>query len=247
MFGALKQKATNLGQKALVKLGQAEEFKETDSFEKTIENFKASRQGVEEIVKKGKIMTAALRSASAAKLAYFQEVASFAQKSGVTDPRILKFTESLTRYEQYSADLPKALDAVAIMPQSELYEQVMQPANKMRHDLDDLRTSRDAANRERSKETGTFKTEKAASEYSRLDEKYKTDREVLLGALLEAEQRKTEGLLLQMSLMFEEMYKMHATSYSDMATLEPEVRATIGQLQASKASSSAVPSPSAPQ
>ena len=54
MFDAFKVKAANLGQKMLVKMGQAEEFKEDEDFLKKIENFKATRLAIMDIVTKGK-------------------------------------------------------------------------------------------------------------------------------------------------------------------------------------------------
>ena len=54
MFDAFRVKAANLGQKMLVKMGQAEEFKEDEEFTKKIETFKSTRLSIMDILQKGK-------------------------------------------------------------------------------------------------------------------------------------------------------------------------------------------------
>lgn len=56
MFEKLKTKATNFSQKALVKLGQTEEFKEDEDFQKRIANFKETRHEYLDIQLAGKKM-----------------------------------------------------------------------------------------------------------------------------------------------------------------------------------------------
>lgn len=70
MFDALRIKASNLGQKMLVKMGQAEEFKEDEDFTTRIANFKATRLALMDIVEKGKKLLEAMNAATAAKLVF---------------------------------------------------------------------------------------------------------------------------------------------------------------------------------
>lgn len=70
MFDALRIKASNLGQKMLVKMGQAEEFKEDEDFTARIGNFKATRLALMDIVEKGKKLLETMNAAAAAKLAF---------------------------------------------------------------------------------------------------------------------------------------------------------------------------------
>ena len=70
MFEKFKTKAAGLGQKFLVKVGQAEEFQEDETFTNTITQFKATRESYRLLVEKGKAMIAAENNASAARAAY---------------------------------------------------------------------------------------------------------------------------------------------------------------------------------
>lgn len=75
----------------------------------------------------------------------------------------------------------------------------------MKNNLNDTRTLRDAANRNRVKDSEQFKTEKDAEEWKRLDEKYKADRVVLLERVAAVEERKNNYLLKHLSVIFSEM------------------------------------------
>ena len=70
MFDAFKTKASNLGQKMLVKMGQAEEFKEDDEFTQTVERFKATRLALLDILAKGKTYIESCATMTANKLAF---------------------------------------------------------------------------------------------------------------------------------------------------------------------------------
>ena len=70
MFEAFKTKASNLGQKVLVKMGQAEEFKEDEEFNRVIENFKATRLALLDILSKGKAYIESCTAMTASKLAF---------------------------------------------------------------------------------------------------------------------------------------------------------------------------------
>lgn len=70
MFEKFKTKAQGLGQKFLVKVGQAEAFKEDDDFIKKIDNFKATREGMRLLAEKGRYMINTETTAASAKIAY---------------------------------------------------------------------------------------------------------------------------------------------------------------------------------
>ncbi|KAH7824586.1 uncharacterized protein MONOS_5325 [Monocercomonoides exilis] len=250
VFDTFKQKAANLGQKMLVKMGQAEEFKETEEFTKSIDNFKMTRICVDDLAKKGKKMLEISAAASEARLAFYNSLLEFAGKSPTLDPRVVKYAEALKAYEEYQREFTQSLARVAVVPETDFYEKEITQTREKKNALSSLRTSRDAAAREKNKEQQPFKAEKAAAEYQRLDDKYKADRAALLEAVDGVERKKNHDVLKQVSLVFEEMYNMHATSYSDMATLEPEVKTTLNQLTSAEAKWPAAPaghpSPAAP-
>jgi hypothetical protein len=70
MFDSFKQKAANLGQKFLVKVGKAEELKEDEDFTTKIQNFKQTRLGMMKLVQTGKRMLDAMTAETTAKLAF---------------------------------------------------------------------------------------------------------------------------------------------------------------------------------
>lgn len=70
MFEKFKTKAAGFGQKMLVKMGQAEEFKEDEDFTHRIEVFKATREAFKDLADKAQAMIKAQELAIQAKLTY---------------------------------------------------------------------------------------------------------------------------------------------------------------------------------
>jgi hypothetical protein len=237
MFDQFKKKAAGLTQKALVKMGKAEEFKEDDDFVKTIENFKQTRLGLIDIMEKGKAMIDAQDEATTAKIAYFERIIEFSGKQQTLDPRVAKYAEALKRYEGYTKEFWTNVAKTVLVPQSEFIEGEVHNTREHKNTLSETRTLRDGANRERvSKDSQSFKTEKAAAEWKRLDDQYQSDRTLLLEHVAYIEKKKNNDLLKNITLLFKEQYNMHATAYSDMATLETEVQQANEQALAAEAS-----------
>jgi hypothetical protein len=233
MFEALKKKTTNLTQKALVAIGQSEEFKETDEFIKTIENFKQTRTGMIEVLEKGKQMSNDHDAANLSTISYYEKIIEFAGKQEGLDPRVVKYAEALKKYVDHSKAFWTSVSSGILVPQDEFLETEMSATRDFKDELSETRTARDFANRDRTaKDAQTFKSEKAGQEWKRLDDKYQSDRALLLEHVAYIEKKKNNDLLKNVSMIFMEQYNMHATAYSDMATIEPEVKAALEQAKA---------------
>ncbi|KAA6367015.1 MAG: hypothetical protein EZS28_037458, partial [Streblomastix strix] len=230
MFEKFKQKASNLGQKALVKLGQAQAFKEDDDFLRRIANFKETRLEYQAILLAGKKMIETEQAALAARTAYFDRVLLFASKQSTIDPRVTQYMEALKQYEQYQNDNIQAQAKDIVNGVDEFITQVIEPTRDIKNDLSDLRTSRDAALREKQasmQQQDPIKVQQCANEWKRMDEKYQVDRAVLLANVDYVEEKKNHDLLQYTAQFFEQQYTMNATTYSDMARIEPQVKQTL--------------------
>ncbi|KAA6395954.1 MAG: hypothetical protein EZS28_008525 [Streblomastix strix] len=234
MFEKFKTKATNFGQKALVKMGQAEEFKEDEDFQKRVTNFKETRLEYQDLLIVGKKMIEAEQAALAARTAYFDRVLLLASKQPAVDPRVTQYMQALKSYEQYQDDLIKAQAKDIVDGVDDFQKLLIEPTRVKKNSLSDLRTSRDAAERDKVSKANTdaVKAQKAANEWKRIDDQYQADRADLLANLDFIEAKKNHDLLLFTSQFFEQQYTMHATTYSDMARTEPEVQQAIQTLPA---------------
>ena len=70
MFEKFKLKAANLGQKMLVSMGQAEEFKEDEDFTTRVQHFKDVRLAIIDLVTKGKKYLELSKATMAAKIEF---------------------------------------------------------------------------------------------------------------------------------------------------------------------------------
>lgn len=228
----LKNTATSLQQKALVKMGKSEEFKETEEFTSSVATFKRLRLGYTDLVKSGSDMIEKQSAASQDKLAFLALVSQFAQKDGTLPPEVLKIVDALTGYEKYNVEFNSSIVRTVVLPQDDFVNNEIKITRDKKNDLADLRTLRDAAIREKN-DTGLtqLKQAKADNEYKQVDDRYQKQRAELINRLSHSDKRVKYDLTLSLADWFEEMYKFHATAYSDMATLEGEVSAFNKRLQ----------------
>lgn len=233
MFNRLKNTATALQQKALVKMGKSEETKETDDFIAAVAKFKQIRVGYTDLVKAGSDMIEKQSAASQAKKDFLLQISTFAQKDGTLPPEVIKIVDALTSYEKYNTEFNSAIVRTVVLPQDDFVDNEIKITREKKNDLSSLRTLRDAALHDKNEQGQTqLKQAKAENEYKQIDDRYQKQRAELVNRLTHSDQRVNYELTLSLTDWFEEMYKFHATSYSDMATLEPEIKAYHDKLQA---------------
>ncbi|KAK2947758.1 hypothetical protein BLNAU_17277 [Blattamonas nauphoetae] len=230
-FKKLKETASNVKHSMQVAVTKTEQFQETEEFKKKEEDNADMLKRYEELCDLATKMVDTMTASAQAQTAYYNKYLEYAEVDPSIPRDVVKIMDALKSYVQYQTELVHTISKVAIQPDADFYKSLLKKAEPMRAQLTDTRLARDAASSDRVKGSEEFKNEKAAEKYRKLDEQYKMERRNLVELMDYCELKRNHDIVEHSAHMFEATYTYHATYYSDMATIEKQVKDALSELK----------------
>ncbi|KAK2943259.1 hypothetical protein BLNAU_21831 [Blattamonas nauphoetae] len=230
-FKKLKETASTVKHSVQVAVTKTEQFQETEEFKKKEEDNIDMLKRYEELCDLATKMVDSMTASAQAQTAYFNKYLEYAEKDPSIPRDVVKTMDAMKSYVQYQTELVHTISKVAIQPDADFFKSQLKKAEAMRTQLTDVRLARDAAGTERVKGSEEFKNEKAAEKFRKLDEQYKVERRNLMELMEYCEVKRNHDIVEHSAHLFEATFTYHATYYSDMATIQKQVRDALEGLK----------------